>query len=190
MWSEPFLSQNKVSLTKILQEASLKTLIEMECIDEELKINNFNEDESFEMIEATISGRNSLFNANARLLHDYLFFFSYGSRFEIRAISDRSGFHSLQSKFNQLLICEISVINSASDRLTIRSRNLARWRYSRRSGIGRCRERFAWKRPAPRRASIPTLWSIVRFDRVTSAVAAATAVWARIAAMPAVVICR
>lgn len=47
-------SQNKVSLTKILKEGSLKASVEFQCIDEELKINNFNED-TFEMIEATVT---------------------------------------------------------------------------------------------------------------------------------------
>lgn len=51
-----FLSlQNKVSLTKILKEGSLKATIESECIDEELQNNNFNEDDTFEMIDATVT---------------------------------------------------------------------------------------------------------------------------------------
>lgn len=44
-------SQNKVSLTKILKEGSLKAMIESECINEELTNNNFNEDDTFDMIQ-------------------------------------------------------------------------------------------------------------------------------------------
>lgn len=47
--------QNKVSLTKILKEGSLKAIIESECIDEELKNNNFNEDDTFDMYDATVT---------------------------------------------------------------------------------------------------------------------------------------
>lgn len=50
-----FSLQNKVSLTKILKEGSLKAMIESECIDEELQNNNFNEDDTFEMIDATVT---------------------------------------------------------------------------------------------------------------------------------------
>lgn len=44
-----------MSLTKILKEGSLKAAIESECINEELKINNFNEDDTFDMIDATVT---------------------------------------------------------------------------------------------------------------------------------------
>lgn len=43
-----------MSLTKILKEGSLKAMIESECINEELKFNNFNEDDTFDMIDATV----------------------------------------------------------------------------------------------------------------------------------------
>lgn len=48
------ISQNKVSLTKILKEGNLKAMIESECIDEELKNNNFNEDDTFDMVDVTV----------------------------------------------------------------------------------------------------------------------------------------
>lgn len=38
-----------------MKESSLKALIETECIDEELQNNNFNEDDTFDMIEATVT---------------------------------------------------------------------------------------------------------------------------------------
>lgn len=44
-----------MSLTKILKEGSLKAIIESECIDEELKNNNFNEDDTFDMYDATVT---------------------------------------------------------------------------------------------------------------------------------------
>lgn len=44
-----------MSLTKILKEGRLKATIESECIDEELKNNNFNEDDTFDMIDATVT---------------------------------------------------------------------------------------------------------------------------------------
>ena len=47
--------QNKVSLTKILKESNLKAMIESECIGEELKDNNFNEDDTFDMIDVTVT---------------------------------------------------------------------------------------------------------------------------------------
>lgn len=47
--------QNKVSLTKILKESILKASVELNCIDEELKNNNFNEDDTFDMIETTVT---------------------------------------------------------------------------------------------------------------------------------------
>lgn len=47
--------QNKVSLTKILKEGKLKAIVESECIDEELQNNNFNEDDTFDMIDATVT---------------------------------------------------------------------------------------------------------------------------------------
>lgn len=47
--------KNKVSLTKILKEGKLKAIVESECIDEELKNNNFNEDDTFDMIDATVT---------------------------------------------------------------------------------------------------------------------------------------
>lgn len=50
-----FFPQNKVSLTKILKEGKLKAIVESECIDEELQNNNFNEDDTFDMIDATVT---------------------------------------------------------------------------------------------------------------------------------------
>lgn len=44
-----------MSLTKILKEGNLKATIESACIDEELKNNNFNEDDTFDMIDATVT---------------------------------------------------------------------------------------------------------------------------------------
>ncbi|XP_031627706.1 rhophilin-2-A [Contarinia nasturtii] len=47
--------KNKVSLTKMLKESSLKAMIESECIDEELKNNDFNEDDTFDMIDLSVT---------------------------------------------------------------------------------------------------------------------------------------
>lgn len=44
-----------MSLTKILKESSLKASVEFGCIDEELKDNNFNDDDTFDMFEATVT---------------------------------------------------------------------------------------------------------------------------------------
>lgn len=52
--------QNKTSLTKILQEAHLKALIESECIDEDFQQNLFIDNENFDMIEPKIEGGQSV----------------------------------------------------------------------------------------------------------------------------------
>lgn len=39
----------------MLKESSIKAIIESECIDEELKINNFNEDDTFDMIDLSVT---------------------------------------------------------------------------------------------------------------------------------------
>lgn len=77
-----FVFQNKVSLTKILKEASLKALVECECIDEELKNLNFNEDDTFDMIETTVTGneikiKNKFFDSHCLQLQPHRSLYSH-----------------------------------------------------------------------------------------------------------------
>lgn len=52
--------QNKVSLTKMLQEAALKTLAESEFFDDDRPSNKIIEDDNFEMFEPTVEGKMTL----------------------------------------------------------------------------------------------------------------------------------
>lgn len=109
------VEQNKISLTKILREASLKTLIETETIDEELKKNNFNEDESFEMVEATISGKSSISETVflSWLMHSsFLISFAAASKFVLSLTDPDFTVYKVCERFINICLSKSIELNS------------------------------------------------------------------------------
>lgn len=97
-------------------------MIESECIDEELKNNNFNEDDTFDMIDVTVTP---------------------SSKFILSLTDPDFTAYKVRIKWENIHIVIFHNFFSMKIRLMIHSKSLDRWPFSQRNDIGRCHEVFA-----------------------------------------------
>lgn len=134
-----FIPQNKVSLTKILKESNMKAMVESKCIDEEMKTNNFNEDDTFDMIDVTVTPSSKFILSLTDPDFTAYKVFTFRSLIDLQKGRRRESIIISPTNFIDHLCLE----NSKIYRLMILLKNWDRWPYFLQNDIGLCHGVFA-----------------------------------------------